>query len=887
MGIFLEIDGAMAYSAVWVNGQMAGGWVYGYSSYQIDIAPFVKCGGDNAIAIRLDNPKGSSRWYPGAGIHRNVWLTKTSPVHIAHWGTYVTTPEISPEEAVINLKGTAENQDATDAKTMVSTSIYELDGQDKKGAASVATISPTACNVPAGKNADFEVRGKVPHPKLWDTANPERYVAVTEVSRDGKVVDRYETPFGIRSIKFTVDNGFLLNGKRVQIKGVCNHHDLGALGAAFNLRAAQRQLEIMQKMGVNALRTSHNMPAPELVDLCDKMGLLVINEAFDSWDHPKCHDWGFKEWRERDMRAFCRRDRNHPSIILWSLGNEISEQGQPKGVPILADLAGICHEEDPGRPIAMGANWSTKFDPAFTNIYDVFGANYPCWMYDAFRKAHPNIPLFGSETASTVSSRGVYLFPPDEKLKEQLELEIKDKYQLQFQLQLGNFQVTSYDTYKMGWGNTPDGEFKGLEMHPGAAGEFVWTGFDYLGEPAPFNDDLTNLLNFRNDPVKQAEMAKQLKELGKIQSPARSSYFGIVDLAGFKKDRSYLYQSHWRPDFPMVHILPHWNWPDRIGKVTPVFVYTSGDEAELFLNGKSLGKRYKKSDLKQPAGLALHRPVKASSEETLKGNLAGNAVDGSEASLWVASSPDPHPWWQVDLGSPRKIGQIDLSFADMPSKYQYTILASDDGTSWRKLATSDKLKILASQAIYQGDETARYLKIEFTGLPHRNWASLRNVGVYDHEKHSGNPYRLCWNDVVYEPGALKAVALKDGKPWAQETVKTTGAPACLTLEVDRPTISKDGIDLASLTARVVDGSGLTVPVAQNTLKFAVTGGPGEIVATDNGDATDLNTFSNPERKASNGLALAIVRSKPGEKGKIQLTATSEGLKPGTCVIHGE
>lgn len=770
--IFLEIDGAMAYSAVWVNGQLAGGWPYGYSSYQVDITPFVKCGGENVIAIHLDNPPKSSRWYPGAGIYRNVWLTKTSPVHIAHWGTYVTTLEVSAQEAVISLKGTVQNQDAIEAKTTVETSIYELDARDQKGSAPVATIAPAACTVLAGKTADFEGKVRVSNPKLWDTTNPQRYVAVTEVTREGKVVDRYETPFGICTRKFTVDDGFHLNGKRVQIKGVCMHHDLGALGTAVNVRALQRQLEILKEMGVNGLRTSHNMPAPELLELCDKMGILVMNESFDSWDRGKCHDWHFKAWRERDLRAFVRRDRNHPSVIIWSLGNEIKEQGTTEGIPIVSDLAGICHEEDPSRAVCMGANYWDKWDAAFTKHLDVMGMNYPVIVYERFSKAKPlvDMPLFGSETASTISSRGVYFFEPepevrkqieqeiaaaneklkapiaDEKLKKQLEEERKRSCKKLFESsRVGSFQVTSYDTYNTGWGNTPDGEFKALEKFPRAAGEFVWTGFDYLGEPFPYIEDMTVLLNFRNDPVKQAEMEKELKEFGKIKCPSRSSYFGIVDLAGFKKDRFYIYQAHWRPDFPMVHVLPHWNWPERVGKVTPVYVYSSGDEVELFLNGKSLGRL----------------------------------------------------------------------------------------------------------------------------------------------KRQPQEYRFKWMGVIYAPGELKAVAYKAGKPWAEETVKTTGAPAGITLDVDRPVISKDGRDLAFVTAKVVDANGLTVPVAMNTIKFSVTGGPGEIVATDNGDATDLTTFSSPERKAFNGLALAIVRFKAGEEKEIKLSATASNLKPVTCVIRGE
>jgi len=869
--LFLGIDGAMSYSEVWVNGHFAGGWPYGYSSYQLDITPFLKFGGENTISIRLDNPKDSSRWYPGAGIYRNVWLTRTSPVHIAQWGTYLTTPQVSKESATINLRGTIQNQGDKDAVATASTEIYELDPKDHKSAAPVLSLPTATATVAGGKSQHFEVQHPFANPKLWDTVNPHRYVAVTTVSVDGKPVDRYETPFGIRSITFDPEKGFLLNGKHVPLNGVCGHHDLGALGAAFNTRAAERQLQILKEMGVNALRTSHNMPAPELLDLCDKLGILVMDESFDCWANAKkSGDYHliFADWHERDLRSEYRRDRNHPSVIIWSLGNEIPEQGSKGAAPLFAELIGIAHDEDPTRPTTLGANGVENFDPAFANLFDLAGENYDPGMYAGFHKAHPGMPLFGSETASTCSSRGVYFFPPD--------------------LGQANFQINSYDGYFPGWAELPDVDWRALDDNPFVAGEFVWTGFDYLGEPTPYNGDMTNLLNFRNDPVKQAEMAKQLRELGKIKCPSRSSYFGIVDLSGFKKDRFYLYQSRWRPELPMVHILPHWNWPGHEGQVIPVYVYTSGDEAELFLNGKSLGKRIKEGRLNLNKGnLALNRPAQASSEETVKNHLASNPVNGNKPGLWVASSGDVPQWWQVDLGSSQKIREVLLSFESDPQKYQYTVLGSDDGSTWKKLATSDKADISDDSAVILTDATARYLKIEFTGLAQGSWASLGSVRVFGKVQQSpevsSGRYRLVWNNVVYQPGELKAVAYKDGKKWAEETVRTTGAAAGLKLDVDRPAITNDGLDLAFVTARVVDSEGVTVPVAQNSIHFEIKG-PGEIVATDNGDATDLNIFSHPDRKAFNGLALAIVRAKPGETGKISLTATSEGLKSGKTII---
>ena len=741
-----------------------------------------------------------------------------------------------------------------------------MDSRDQKGATPVATFG-TTCKVDAAGEGKFETTLKVTNPKLWDTVNPQRYVAVTTVRVDGKVVDTYETPFGIRSIRYDAEKGFFLNGKHIVLNGVCNHHDLGALGAAFNTRAAERQLEILKGMGGNALRTSHNMPAPELLDLCDKMGILVMDESFDCWDKgkkPADYHLLFKDWHERDLRAEFRRDRNHPSVIMWSLGNEIPGQGQPEAVPIFADLVGIAHDEDPTRPSTLGANQIQNFKPEFTKLFDLAGENYDPGMYAWFHAKYPAMPFFSSETASTCSSRGVYFFPPSEGE--------------------GNFQVNSYDTFAPIFANLPDYQFMALDQNPFATGEFVWTGFDYLGEPVPYWGDITHLVKFWDDPVKQAEMEKQLKENGRVKGPARSSYFGIVDLCGFPKDRYYLYQARWRPDHPMVHLLPHWNWPGREGMITPVFVYTSGDEAELFLNGKSLGRRVKGNIPVPPPNLALNAKVSASSEAS-PGHAVASAVDGKEEGYWVASDTDPAQWLQVDLGTEKKIRQISMLFVGQVGREKYKLLGSIDGMKWRPLKGGEgpslngsSTRYGATSTLFRCDDMIRFLKVEFDPLTAKKPAWLAEVEVYERELPStSSPYRLCWDDVVYEPGELKAVAYKGGKPWAEETVKTTGTPAALKLEVDRSSITGDGRDLAFVTARVVDAEGRTVPVAANSIRVTVEGA-GELVATDNGDATDLTVFSAPERKAFKGLALAIVKAKHGSAGKFTLKAVSEGLE---------
>jgi beta-galactosidase len=575
--LYLDLDGAMSYATVWLNGRFVGGWPYGYASFRLDLTPFVKYGAENVVALRLDNPPDSSRWYPGGGIYRNVWLVKTAPVHVAQWGTFVTTPEVGASAATVNIKTTLDNDSGSAANVSVKTQVYELDAGGRKTARPFASSAPASLGLPAGARGTTETSLRVGRPRLWGPERPSLYRAVTTVGQAGKIVDRYETVFGIRTVKFDAARGLLVNGEPVEIRGVCNHHDLGALGAAVNRRALERQLEILREMGVNAVRTSHNPPAPELLELADEMGFLVMDEAFDAWRRSKKkNDYHllFDDWHEKDLRALVRRDRNHPSVILWSTGNEIGEQGNAEGHRLSEQLSRIVREEDPTRPVTAGANNVNAGYNGFQKTVDVFGYNYKPQEYGKFREKNPAIPLYGSETSSTVSSRGEYFFPVEED---------KDRGK-------ADFQVSSYDLYAPRWATTPDAEFKGQDEHPSVGGEFVWTGFDYLGEPTPFNADVTNLLNF-TDPAAQARMGEELKALGKIRVPSRSSYFGIVDLAGFKKDRFYIYQARWRPELPMAHLLPHWNWPGREGQVTPVHVYTSGDEAELFLNGRSLGRK--------------------------------------------------------------------------------------------------------------------------------------------------------------------------------------------------------------------------------------------------------------------------------------------------------
>ena len=577
--IYLDIDGAMSYASVWCNGQYVGGWPYGYASFRLDLTPYIKAGQKNVLAIRLDNPDDTSRWYPGSGIYRNVWLVKTSPVHVEQWGTFVRNQQVDSEIAVMEMGVNIENHAGKDVQVKLQTSVY-LQGKDGRPVGEEVTQSMTkdiAIKKDSWSSARFQF--KVDKPKLWDIDTPNCYVAVSRVFMDGKEMDSYETSFGIRTIEFNHDQGFMLNGQKVAIKGVCMHHDLGALGAAFNEVAAERQLRIMKEMGANAIRTSHNPPAPELVALCDRMGLMMQLELADTWQKGKRkNDYNllFDDWSEADMRSLVRHYRNHPSVIMWSIGNEMPDQTTDQGVIIARNLTAYCHDEDTTRPTSLGCN---KRDAVFRDIVnqvDIFGLNYFHKTYPVFKEQNPTRRYHASETSSATSSRGEYFFP--------VTTDVNDSR--------SGFQLSSYDMTTIGWGCAPEVQFKMNEEYSFMSGEFVWTGFDYLGEPTPYNKDLTNLLNF-SDPNELEKARKELEELGKIKTPSRSSYFGIVDLCGFPKDRYYNYKSYWRPDVPTVHILPHWNWEERIGEITPVHIYTSGDAVELFLNGKSLGRREK------------------------------------------------------------------------------------------------------------------------------------------------------------------------------------------------------------------------------------------------------------------------------------------------------
>ncbi len=576
--VFLDVDGAMSHAMVWVNGFLAGGWPYGYSSWRLDLTPYIIPGGENQIAIRLDNPPASSRWYPGGGLYRNVRLVKTDQVHVGHWGVVVTTPEVSTESGVVRVAVSVDNDSNEDAEVEVLTSLYPMTGAGRRTGSPAAALDPLKTKVPAGSSARVEGTVSLGNPSLWGpppSQRPNRYAAVTVIRSNGRLSDEVETAFGVRSVRFDADSGLIVNGERIPIRGVNEHHDLGALGAAFNVRAAERKLEMLRDMGCNAIRMSHNPPAPELLDLTDEMGFLVMDEAFDCWERKKTpldFHLVFPEWHEQDIRAMVRRDRNHPSVIMWSVGNEVGEQYTgAEGAAIAKRLLEMVKEEDPTRDVTAAMNWA-KPDMPLPAELDVISLNYQgegirqspefegtdrirtAPQYPSFHSAFPDKAVLSSETASCFSSRGVYLFPVTDRIGDI----VRDGRGGDSRTR----HVSDYGLNAVDFGASPDKVFASLDRHPFVAGEFVWTGWDHLGEPTPYYD-------------------------------SRSSYCGVIDLAGFPKSRFFLYQSRWRPDLAMARILPHWNWPDRVGQVTPVHVFTSGDEAELFLNGKSLGRKTK------------------------------------------------------------------------------------------------------------------------------------------------------------------------------------------------------------------------------------------------------------------------------------------------------
>ena len=593
--VSLVFEGAMSEAKVYVNGTQAIFWPYGYNAFHCDVTSLLRPNGEaNVLAVHLENKPQSSRWYPGAGLFRHVKVVETERVHIPVWGTQVTTPHVATDYASVCLRTTIEGADT--CLLTLKTDIVDENGK---------TVASKTNRGYLNHGQPFEQHLTVERPRLWSPETPHRYRAVTEVSVGGKVTDRYETPFGIRSIEFVADKGFYLNGERRKFQGVCLHHDLGPLGAAVNRSAIRHQLRMLKDMGCDAVRTSHNMPAPELVELCDEMGFMMMLEPFDEWDIAKCdngyHRY-FAEWAERDMVNMLRQFRNHPSVVMWSIGNEVPTQCSSEGYKVATFLRDICHREDPTRPVTCGMDQvSCVLDNGFAAMLDVPGFNYRAHRYEEAYERLPQNLVLGSETSSTVSSRGVYHFPVEKKAD----------------VVTADHQSSSYDLEYCSWSNIPDVDLALAEDHEWTLGQFVWTGFDYLGEPSPYDTDAW---------------------------PNHSSMFGIIDLASIPKDRFYLYRSVWNKKQPTLWALPHWTWQGREGKVTPVFVYTSHPSAELFINGKSQGRLSKKN--RQTAKTVEERYRLMWNDVvyepgTLK-VVAYDAAGNKEDSLTVKTAGKPH-----------------------------------------------------------------------------------------------------------------------------------------------------------------------------------------------------------------------------------------------------
>lgn len=706
--IYLEVDGAMAYATVWMNGVLVGGWPYGFTSWRLNLTPYMKTG-DNQLAIRLEQSLASQRWYQGAGIYRNIWLLKVNPAHVAQFGTYVTSSDVSTDSATLNLAVDVENTGGGDPIDVnVVTDVYVMDDAgnpgDKIGSFDNATVT-----VAPTKMATVNGKVTIANMKLWGpipSQTPNMHILVTTLYDGNEVIDTYQTPFGVRTIEYKND-GVHINGERIYLQGVCRHADLGSLGVALHQPALERQVEILSTMGTNAIRTSHNPPSPELLSLTDKMGLVVLDEIFDAWNNGKVdNDFHliFGDWSEPDLRSFIRRDRNHPSVWAWSYGNEIPEQGNQQGADTSKRLRGIISEEDPMRDATLALNTAGPGSGIVSNV-DLIGLNYQGeggsdsgGDFDSWRSQYGNMMIFSTESSSAVSSRGTYLFPPPSGNSATMNTDGTGT-------DPSTHQIASWGLWAVGWGASPDHVFAAQDSHNYVGGEFVWTGWDYIGEPTPFES-------------------------------SRSSYFGIIDLAGFPKDRYWDYQARWNPNVKMAHILPHWNWPDRNGQTTPVHVFSSADEAELFVNGKSQGR-------------------------ITKGNLE---------------------------------------------------------------------------------------------------------------------YRFRWDAVTYAAGEVNVVTYKGGNEWANATVRTTGNASKLALSTykDRTSIAADGSDLLFVSVNIVDDNGGTVPTAEPTISFSIDG-PGQILSTDNGDATDLTAFPSTDRKAFRGKALCIVRANRGAADAITVTAKADGF----------
>lgn len=719
--ITLEFDGVYQNSEVWINGTYLGRRPYGYIPFCYELTPYLNFGRENVIAVRADNSNQTNcRWYSGSGIYRHTWLHATDPLHVAHWGTFVTCTRISKDAATVEVNTRVVNGLKISAQCTLRTSILDRSGnlvQSQQASAAIA----------ASDEYQFAQQIVVEHPSLWSPSSPYLYTVRSTVEDAGRVVDVYDTPIGIREAVFDANRGFLLNGEHIKLNGVCIHHEAGSVGAAVPERVWERRLNILREMGCNAIRTSHNPYASEFLDLCDRMGFLVMAEAFDEWKVPKPqarngYSLYFDEWYERDLKNFIRRDRNHPSIVLWSAGNEIGDQSEPNGAETLRKLLQVFHAEDPTRLVTAACDRiasdppSNTARPEFLALLDIVGYNYvDRWhdraekYYSIDREAFPQRRFIGTESSGMGSIRGDYraLFARAD--------DAADRSRFTFE---GNSDINV------------EAQWKFVRNYDYVAGDFMWTGIDYLGES---------------------------------RWPMKSSFAGVIDTCGFKKDGFFFYQSQWT-EKPMLHVFPHWNWRGKEGQVIPVTCYTNCDTVELFLNGKSLG---------------------------VKG-------------------------------------------------YEFPRLGME-GT--------------------YGNFPARAKALRTTADLHLSW------------------------DVLYEPGTLKAVGVKDGAVVVTEEITTTEAPAAIHLAVDRQKLTADRRDVVHVVVEARDGQGRVVPTADNEITFVIEG-EAHLIGVDNGDPFSHEQYKVNHRRLFNGLCLAIVQS-TAKPGSITVTASSPSLRSGTLTVVSE
>jgi beta-galactosidase len=731
----LLFDGAYQNSHVWINGHDLGVRPYGFVSFFYELTPYLKFNGEkNVVAVRLQVDQPGCRWYSGAGIYRHVHLISTSLVHIGMWGTYVTTPKAAADGAEVHVQTTVKNDNTESSQVKLTTIILDPDSKEVARHDSTETVA-------AGQATVFDSSLPLSAASLWSTETPALYHAVNEVRVGDRLTDSTSTPFGIRTIEFTKEKGFFLNGRHVEIQGVCLHHDQGSLGAAAYRRAIERQLQVVKSFGCNAIRTSHNPPSPELLDLCDQMGLLVMDEAFDEWkaNHQK-YGYGenFDQWSDPDLSSMIDRDRNHPSVILYSIGNEIIEghHGDPAAGPMALRLVGICHREDPTRPVTSAcARPASTWKSGLSGALDVFGVNYSPAFYELNDPAkipamiqsgdtgyHGQLPLIASETSSQVDSRGEYGLKPDAQGNVVIDPG-------------PNFQVSSYDTWHPGWTSTGETDLIDLKTHPWVAGEFVWTGFDYLGEPTPY------------------------------KWPSRSSYFGIVDTCGFPKDRYYLYKSAWTTE-PMVHILPmSWTWPGFEGKSIPVHVFTNADSVELFLNGKSLGIR------NFPADCAKQEDTRGGKKITDPGTRT--IIPGLHLAWDVIYEPGDLKAVATKNGKVVATDKIQTAGAPTVIKLEpdRAQIANDgQDLSYIKVSILDKDGVLCPNADNEIHFTLNGTSATIAGLD--------NGDATNHEAFQGAQHRAfhglaltVLKSVYNNAGSVTLTASADGLPSVSETIK--------------------------------------------------------------------------------------------------------------------